>query len=207
MKLARLRRRLPDLLRGILRGHPGVRIGPRVRLTGPGRYDLHRGSRICEGAQLYVGPDATLRVAAGAKIGIRNIVNVASGVSIAAGVEISWDVQILDTDFHWIKDADGVVRDHTRPIAIGRHVLIGTGALILKGVNIGDGAVVGAGSVVRQSVPAKTIVAGNPAGVVGHVEEWGSPSAVPGSDPLTATEGRSASAQQASDPASPEPAS
>lgn len=187
MNLVALRRRLAEHLRGVLHGHPGVRIGPRVKLTGPGRYDLHRGSRICEGAALYVGPGATLSVAAGSKIGIRNIVNVASGVTVADAVEMSWDVQILDTDFHWIRGTDGVVRDHTRPITIDRHVLIGTGALILKGVTIGEGAVVGAGSVVRQSIPPGMIVVGNPAEVVGRAEDWGSISAMPSSTP---TEGK-----------------
>jgi len=42
-------------------------------------------------------------------------------------------------------------------------------ALVLKGVTIGEGAVVGAGSVVTQDVPPRTVVAGNPAQVVGEV--------------------------------------
>jgi acetyltransferase-like isoleucine patch superfamily enzyme len=39
-------------------------------------------------------------------------------------------------------------------------------AVILKGVTIGDNAVIAAGAVVTRSVPANTIVAGNPAVVV-----------------------------------------
>ena len=38
--------------------------------------------------------------------------------------------------------------------------------IICKGVTIGDGAVIGAGSVVTKDVPAKTIVAGNPAEII-----------------------------------------
>ena len=40
---------------------------------------------------------------------------------------------------------------------------IGSGATILSNVVIGENAIVGAGSVVTRSVPANTIVAGNPA--------------------------------------------
>lgn len=52
---------------------------------------------------------------------------------------------------------------HTR---IGRNCFIGGRALILPGVEIGDGCVVGAGAVVTKSVPAGSIVAGNPAKVI-----------------------------------------
>jgi acetyltransferase-like isoleucine patch superfamily enzyme len=52
---------------------------------------------------------------------------------------------------------------HTR---IGRNCFIGGRALILPGVEIGDGCVVGAGAVVTKSVPAGSIVAGNPARVI-----------------------------------------
>ena len=47
---------------------------------------------------------------------------------------------------------------------------IGSGATILSSVTIGENAIVGAGSVVTRDVPANTIVAGNPARIVRHVE-------------------------------------
>jgi len=43
---------------------------------------------------------------------------------------------------------------------------IGSNATILCGVTVGEGAIVGAGSVVTKDVPARTIVAGNPARIV-----------------------------------------
>lgn len=53
-------------------------------------------------------------------------------------------------------------------IVIGRDVWIGYGAVILAGAEVGDGCIIGAGAVVRGSVPAFSIVAGNPAKVVGR---------------------------------------
>lgn len=49
---------------------------------------------------------------------------------------------------------------------ICRRASIGSGAVILCGVTVGEGAVVGAGAVVTKDVPAKTVVAGNPARVL-----------------------------------------
>lgn len=52
------------------------------------------------------------------------------------------------------------------PTRVCRRASIGSGAVILAGITIGEGAMVGAGAVVTKDVPARTIVAGNPARVV-----------------------------------------
>ena len=54
----------------------------------------------------------------------------------------------------------------SKAITIGAGVWVGSRAIILGGVTIGDNAVIAAGAVVTRSVPANTIVAGNPAVVV-----------------------------------------
>jgi acetyltransferase-like isoleucine patch superfamily enzyme len=57
-----------------------------------------------------------------------------------------------------------------RPVRIGPNVWIGFDACILPGITIGEGAIVGAKSVVTGDVDAFTIVAGNPAKVIGRVD-------------------------------------
>ena len=121
---------------------------------------------------MFVADGAVLVLGVGASIGIRNVVNVAELVTIGDHTEISWDCQISDTDFHEVYRTDGSASTPTRPVAIGRHVLVGARAMILKGVQIGDGAIVGAGAVVTRSVQPGTIVAGNPARPVGTTSGW-----------------------------------
>ncbi len=60
-----------------------------------------------------------------------------------------------------------------RPIVIEDNVWLGGGAILLPGVRIGRNAVVGAGAVVTRSVPANTVVAGNPARVMREIDTAG----------------------------------
>lgn len=57
-------------------------------------------------------------------------------------------------------------------VVIGNNVYLGTNVLIMPGVIIGDNVLVGAGSVVTKSVPSNSIVAGNPAKIIGNIEDY-----------------------------------
>jgi acetyltransferase-like isoleucine patch superfamily enzyme len=96
------------------------------------------------------------------------------GVKIGKNVWISYNV-VLETGFPQLITIDdsafigvGVIviahfKEARRGVRIGKQVFIGPGVIILPDVEIGDGAVVTAGSVVTSSVPAMTLVQGNPA--------------------------------------------
>ena len=62
--------------------------------------------------------------------------------------------------------------DLAAPIVIGADTFIGARAIILKGVTIGPRSIVGAGAIVSRSVPEGSIVAGNPASVVGTTDAY-----------------------------------
>lgn len=57
------------------------------------------------------------------------------------------------------------------PVKIGNNVWIGGKAVICPGVVVGDNSVIGAGSVVVKDVPPNTVVAGNPAKVIRHIDD------------------------------------
>ncbi|HEY0346452.1 MAG TPA: acyltransferase [Solirubrobacteraceae bacterium] len=114
------------------------------------------------------GSPATLRIGDRTHIGDRTEIHCGRAVAIGARCAISWDVVILDRDYHAL-DADG---EQCRAVTIGDDVWIGCRAMVLKGVTIGAGAVVAAGAVVTADVPPRALVAGNPARVVREQVSW-----------------------------------
>lgn len=60
--------------------------------------------------------------------------------------------------------------DSTKPTIIKENASIGGGAIILPGLIIGENSMIGAGAVVTHSVPSNAIVIGNPARIVGYVD-------------------------------------
>ena len=121
------------------------------------------GIRVTEGAQLSIGDHTYINRSAS--------IDCTQEITIGDYCAISDNVQILDSDFHPIT-YNGKTSTMSKPVHIGNHVWIGRSAIILKGVTIGDGAIVGAGSVVTRDVPARCLVAGNPARVIKENVEW-----------------------------------
>lgn len=104
---------------------------------------------------------------------IRIFLHRARGVKIGKGAWIGYDVILETARPDLIQIEDGVAISmcvvivahfkEQRGVRIEREAFLGPGSIVLPGVVVGRGAVVKAGSVVTQSVPAMTIVEGNPA--------------------------------------------
>lgn len=142
-----------------------VRVRPGAELRCDGIVSLQRGIRVVvDSGRLAIGHGTNIN-----GLGTRLLCR--ESITIGAGCTFSWDVQVLDNDFHAIT-SDGVVGRSVAPVAIGDRVWVGTRAIILKGVTIGDGAVVAAGALVTRDVPAGAVVAGVPARVVGRADSW-----------------------------------
>lgn len=119
---------------------------------------------MAPGARIVIGHDVGM---SGASICSRASITIGDRVLLGA------DVMIVDTDFHPVQS---VPRRYAQtgigvaPVVIEDDVFIGMRAMVLKGTRIGKGSVVGAGAVVTSDVPPFSIVAGQPARVVGAVD-------------------------------------
>jgi len=142
-----------------------ITLADNAQLTLHGDVILYEGVgvRVTEGAKLSIGDHTYINRSAS--------IDCTQEITIGDYCAISDNVQILDSDFHPIT-YNGKTSMMSKPVHIGNHVWIGRSAIILKGVTIGDGAIVGAGSVVTRDVPARCLVAGNPARVIKENVEW-----------------------------------
>jgi len=94
-------------------------------------------------------------------------------VTIGDRVTISSDVLFITHDgVGWLFRNDQDRRHYwLAPITIGSDVFVGARATLLPGVEVGDRCVVAAGAVVTKSVPAGSVVGGNPARIIGRYDE------------------------------------
>lgn len=105
-------------------------------------------------------------VTIGNNVGISGVsINCWSGISIGDNVIIGGGAAIWDTDFHpsnYLLRRSSPNEGRSAPIIIEDEVFIGARAVILKGVKIGARSVIAANSVLHDSVPADSLVFGNP---------------------------------------------
>jgi len=151
---------------------PDVKLGKDVRI-----FDFVNLYGCEIGDETRIG--AFVEIQRGAKVGRR--VKVSSHTFICEGVEVEDQVFIghcvvfINDPYPRAVNADGELQTEKDWTAVRtvvrRGASIGSGSTILCGIEVGEDAIVGAGSVVTRSVPAGTIVAGNPARVLRKIEE------------------------------------
>jgi len=179
----------------IISGNTRVSLGKNVKITNKGSFTLglqpeefHVSTNPCvlgmgENSELAINgacrvglgvvivllKDAFLELGNNVYINSNSTLVCGKHIKIGDGSRISWNAEICDTDFHRIVREGSVT---SKPIEIGRNVLIGRRAMILKGVKVGEKSVVAAGAVVTKDVPENCLVAGVPARIVRRGIDW-----------------------------------
>lgn len=180
---------ISDLIKKIKFDRSADRIGPDIPFTHWLLFFKKSKLKLCKKKFKHFTDTSDFRPGAYAvccsKISIGNRVVIRPGTMLFAspgengkGITIHDDVLIgsgvhFYTANHSFKDASVSIidqgHDDSKEIVLEKGCWIGANAIILAGVTIGENSVVGAGSVVTRSVPAKVVVAGNPAKVIKHI--------------------------------------
>jgi acetyltransferase-like isoleucine patch superfamily enzyme len=144
-----------------------VQLGRDVEIHGfVNLYGCRIGDRTRLGCFVEVQKNAVI----GERCKISSHAFICEGVVIEDEVFIGHHVCFTNDVFPRACRADGAPQGDSDwqlvPTRVCRRASIGSGAVILPGVTIGEGAMVGAGSVVTDDVPARAVVAGNPARIM-----------------------------------------
>jgi hypothetical protein len=171
----------------------GVEVGRGVRLFGSPIVRRWRGSIINIGARselrssrrsnvlglshpvVLTTMTTKARIEVGERCGLSGTTLCAADlISVGPDCLFGADVLVTDNDHHAVvaelRSANSMAGVGVQPVRIGARVFVGARAIILKGCSLGDDAIVGAGAVVAGDIPAKAIVAGNPARVIGSAD-------------------------------------
>lgn len=113
----------------------------------------------------------------GSAVKIQNYVSVYQGVTIEDGVFIGPHAVFTNDKIPRAINPDGTLKSadnwEVTKTYVGYGASIGTNAVILCGIKIGKWAMIGAGAVVTRDVEDYGLVVGNPARLIGHVNEDG----------------------------------
>lgn len=150
---------------------PDVKLGANVKLA---RFINLYGCEI--GDETKIG--AFVEIQKNAKVGRRCKISshtfICEGVTIEDFVFIGHGVAFINDAFPRATTDSGDLQTEAdwkvAPTVVREGASIGSGSTILCNVTIGEHAIVGAGSVVTRDVPARTIVAGNPARVLRSID-------------------------------------
>ena len=114
----------------------------------------------------------------GVKIGANCLISTRYWSSEPYLITIGNHVQVTDcVSFHTHGGGNSIRKEHPEFDAFGKIIIedwayIGAWSHIMAGVTIGEGALIAAGSVVTKSVPANTVVGGNPAKFICTTDEY-----------------------------------
>ncbi len=116
---------------------------------------------IGSGSSISIGKNATLTFGKDFSITGNSSIICQKEITFGDNCLLSWDIQILDSDFHKIYNTEGKHINKPKPIVIGNKCWIGARCTILKGVNINDNTIIAANSTITKSFEEKNIIIGN----------------------------------------------
>ncbi len=132
-----------------------------------GRAQIGFGSKfsVAESGELIIGANFSVKA--------ESTIIVIKKVEFGKNCLLSWDILVMDTDFHKIKNEHGFIINNPEQIMIGDHVWIGCRCLILKGASIPNNSVLGANSVFGKKMDnPNSIYSGSPAKLIKENITW-----------------------------------
>jgi acetyltransferase-like isoleucine patch superfamily enzyme len=151
---------------------PDVKLGKNVKLS---KFINLYGCTVGDDTKIGAFVEIQKNANVGNNCKISSHTFICEGVTIEDAVFIGHSVTFINDSYPRATTGEGQLQTEAdwkvEKTLVKKGATIGSGSTVLANLTIGEGAIVGAGSVVTKDVPAKAIVAGNPAKILRYVTE------------------------------------
>ena len=126
-----------------------------------------------QGSKISVGKNGTIIVGDNFCITAESSIISHERIEFGNDCLLSWEIVIMDTDFHKIVDSTDTFTNPNEPIVIGNHVWIGSRCTVLKGSLIPNNSIIAANSLVNKAYKNENCVyGGNPLRIITENVRW-----------------------------------
>jgi acetyltransferase-like isoleucine patch superfamily enzyme len=138
-----------------------------------GKIEFQGNARIGCGSIIYVWETGYLTIGKEFRNSSKTTILCVKNIVFGNNCLLSWDILIMDTDFHNIRNDNNQIINNANDIIIGNDVWICCRSLILKGAMIKDGSVIGANTTVSKKLEnMNSIYVGNPPKCIKQNIKW-----------------------------------
>lgn len=116
--------------------------------------------KIGRGSKISIGKEGNLTLGDQFTISGKTEIICHKKITFGDNCLLSWDILVMDTDFHHIFNEKGEEINPPKPIIIGNNVWIGCRNTILKGVTIQNNNVIAANSTITRSFTNENCIIG-----------------------------------------------
>lgn len=141
----------------------GSRAETHVRMNGSAVWKCHNGCDLFYNTVLEIKDGAVFDTGYFSANG-GSVIIVDMKVTFGEDVMIGRNVLVYDSDFHQLRDGNGMPINPAKEVVIEGHVWLTSNIAVLKGVTIGKDSLVTSETVVNRNVPEHSIVAGGQRG-------------------------------------------
>lgn len=138
-----------------------------------GEIVLEGNANIGHGSKISVSKNSKLILGSNFTITAESSIVCQKKIIFGKDCLLSWDILIMDSDFHKIINSDNFHINKPKEIIVGERVWIGCRSLILKGTIIPNNTIIGANSFVNKVFAEEsTLLIGNPAEIKKRNVTW-----------------------------------
>ncbi|HYX05717.1 MAG TPA: acyltransferase [Bacteroidales bacterium] len=125
------------------------------------------------GSKITVGEKGVLTIGNKFRISTNSTIICFRKISFGNNCRISWDVIIMDTDFHYITTRDGKILNSPKEIRLGNNTWVGMRCVFSKGAILDDNIIVASNSLINKEIKGSfQIIGGTPAKILKEQVTW-----------------------------------